>query len=126
MNNNYLVRISDEKLALLLQAKGAVLIEGPKWCGKTSSAQQKAKSVLYMQDPDTSKANILTAKTKPSLLLEGETPRLIDEWQVTPELWNAVRFAVDKRQQTGQFILTGSVIQQEQTICTQGPAELHG
>ncbi|MCL2868782.1 MAG: DUF4143 domain-containing protein [Candidatus Bathyarchaeota archaeon] len=110
MNDNYLVRVSDEKLALLLQAKGAVLIEGPKWCGKTSSAQKKAKSVLYMQDPDTSKANILTAKAKPSLLLEGETPRLIDEWQVAPEIWNAVRFAVDKRQQNGQFILTGSVI----------------
>jgi predicted AAA+ superfamily ATPase len=110
MNNTYLARVSDEKLALLLQAKGAVLIEGPKWCGKTSSAQEKAKSVLYMQDPDTSKANILTAKTKPSLLLEGKTPRLLDEWQVAPELWNAVRFAVDKRRQNGQFILTGSVI----------------
>jgi hypothetical protein len=68
MTSNYLVRISDEKLSLLLQAKGAVLIEGPKWCGKTSSAEKKAKSVLYMQDPDTSKANILMAKTKPSLL----------------------------------------------------------
>jgi predicted AAA+ superfamily ATPase len=110
VNSNYLVRISDEKLSLLLQSKGAVLIEGPKWCGKTSSAEKKAKSVLYMQDPDTSKANILMAKTKPSLLLEGETPRLLDEWQVAPELWNAVRFAVDKRHQNGQFILTGSVI----------------
>jgi predicted AAA+ superfamily ATPase len=110
MNDNYLTRISDDRLSLLLQAKGAVLIEGPKWCGKTSSAEKKAKSVLYMQDPDTSKANILMAKTKPSLLLEGETPRLLDEWQVAPELWNAVRFAVDKRHQNGQFILTGSVI----------------
>jgi predicted AAA+ superfamily ATPase len=110
MTDNYLARISDEKLSLLLQAKGAVLIEGPKWCGKTSSAQERAKSVLYMQDPDTSKANILIAKTKPSLLLEGETPRLLDEWQVAPELWNAVRFAVDKRHEFGQFILTGSVI----------------
>ncbi|MCL2360009.1 DUF4143 domain-containing protein [Candidatus Bathycorpusculum sp.] len=110
MNDNYLTRISDDRLSLLLQAKGAVLIEGPKWCGKTSSAEKKAKSVLYMQDPDTSKANILMAKTKPSLLLEGETPRLLDEWQVAPELWNAVRFAVDKRHQKGQFILTGSVI----------------
>ncbi|MDR0460933.1 MAG: DUF4143 domain-containing protein [Nitrososphaerota archaeon] len=110
MNNTYLTRVSDEKLALLLQAKGAVLIEGPKWCGKTSSAQEKAKSVLYMQDPDTSKANMLTAKTKPSLLLEGKTPRLLDEWQMAPELWNAVRFAVDNRRQNGQFILTGSVV----------------
>ena len=86
------------------------MIEGPKWCGKTSSAEEVAKSVLYMQDPDTSKANILTAKTKPSLLLEGEAPRLLDEWQVAPELWNAVRFAVDRRRLNGQFILTGSVI----------------
>ncbi|MCL1803633.1 MAG: DUF4143 domain-containing protein [Eubacteriaceae bacterium] len=110
MVKNYLARISDEKLSLLLQAKGAVLIEGPKWCGKTSSAAELAQSVLYMQDPDTSKAHILTAKTKPSLLLEGKTPRLLDEWQVAPELWNAVRFAVDRRRLNGQFILTGSVI----------------
>ncbi|MCL2024687.1 MAG: DUF4143 domain-containing protein [Coriobacteriia bacterium] len=110
MNNDYLKRISDEKLALLLRAKGAVLIEGPKWCGKTRSAEELAESVLYMQDPDTSKENILTAQVKPSLLLEGKTPRLLDEWQVAPELWNAVRFAVDKRRAKGQFILTGSVV----------------
>jgi len=110
MNPDYLKRISDEKLNLLLCAKGAVLIEGPKWCGKTSSAEEFAGSVLYMQDADNSKMNILTAQTKPSLLLEGETPRLLDEWQVAPELWNAVRFTVDKRRKTGQFILTGSVI----------------
>ncbi|MCL2606413.1 MAG: DUF4143 domain-containing protein [Coriobacteriia bacterium] len=110
MSKEYLKRISDSKLKLLLQAKGAVLIEGPKWCGKTSSAEELASSVLYMQDPDTSKANVLTAKTKPSLLLEGEAPRLLDEWQVAPELWNAVRFAVDKRRTNGQFILTGSVV----------------
>ena len=109
MINNYIKRISDEKLELLLQAKGAVLIEGPKWCGKTSSAEEIAKSVLFMQDPDTYEENMLKIKTKPSLLLEGETPRLLDEWQVAPVLWNAVRFAVDKRQKTGQFILTGSV-----------------
>lgn len=109
MTDDYLARISDEKLALLLQAKGAVLIEGSKWCGKTSSAERKAKSVLYMQDTDTSKANILITKTKPSLLLEGKTPRLLDEWQIAPELWNAVRFAVDKHHQKGQFILTSSV-----------------
>ena len=110
MKNKYIKRVSDEKLRLLLQAKGAVLVEGPKWCGKTRSAEEMAKSVLYMQDPDTSKANILTAKTKPSLLLDGKTPRLLDEWQVAPELWNAVRFAVDRRHANGQFILTGSVI----------------
>ena len=110
MNPDYIKRLSDEKLKLLLRAKGAVLIEGPKWCGKTSSAEEVAGSVLYMQDADNSKTNILTAQTKPSLLLEGETPRLLDEWQVAPELWNAVRFAVDRRRKNGQFILTGSVI----------------
>ena len=106
----YLPRIADAKLALALEAMGAVLIEGPKWCGKTSTAENVAKSVLYMQDPDTFDENMLKAKTKPSLLLEGKTPRLLDEWQVAPVLWNAVRFAVDKRQKTGQFIMTGSVV----------------
>ena len=101
MSNKYLNRISDKKLKLLLEAKGTVLIECPKWCEKTSSAEEVAKSVLYMQAPDTSKANILTAQTKPSLLLEGKTPRLLDEWQVATDLWNAVRFAVDKRRAKG-------------------------
>ena len=110
MISKYLPRIADAKLALALKAMGAVLIEGPKWCGKTSTAENIAKSVLYMQDPDTFDENMLKAKTKPSLLLEGETPRLLGEWQVAPVLWNAVRFAVDKRRATGQFILTGSVI----------------
>ena len=110
MTSNYLTRISDEKLKLYLRAKGAVLIEGPKWCGKTSSAEELAGSVLYMQDPDKAAMNKVTAQSKPSLLLEGKTPRLLDEWQVAPELWNAVRFAVDKRRAAGQFILTGSVI----------------
>ena len=110
MSTEYIRRISDDKLKFLLKAKGAVLIEGPKWCGKTRSAEEIAKSALYMQDPDTSKENILMAKNKPSLLLDGETPRLLDEWQVAPELWNAVRFAIDRRRKNGQFILTGSVI----------------
>ena len=110
MINKYLPRIADAKLEIALQAMGAVLIEGPKWCGKTSTAEYVSKSVLYMQDPDSAEENMLKAKTKPSLLLEGDTPRLLDEWQVAPVLWNAVRFAVDKRQKTGQFILTGSVV----------------
>ena len=110
MERKYLRRIADRVLDTALEASGAVLIEGPKWCGKTRSAEEMAKSILYMQNPDTSKANILTAKTKPSLLLDGETPRLLDEWQVAPELWNAVRFAVDQRRANGQFILTGSVV----------------
>ena len=108
--NDYMERISDEKLRLLLKAKGAVLIEGPKWCGKTRSAEKHANSVLFMQDPDMQEQHIDTAKTKPSILLRGETPRLIDEWQDAPILWNAVRHEVDKRGKRGQFILTGSVI----------------
>ena len=72
MSDKYLNRISDKKLKMLLEAKGAVLIEGPKWCGKTSSAEEVAKSVLYMKDPDTSKANILTAQTKPSYCLRAK------------------------------------------------------
>ena len=110
MKSDYVPRIADTNLALSLEAMGAVLIEGPKWCGKTRTAEHIAKSVLYLQDPDTFEENMLKAKTKPSLLLQGATPRLLDEWQVAPVLWNAVRFAVDKRQETGQFILTGSVV----------------
>ena len=110
MNDMYFQRIADAKLTLALEAMGAVLIEGPKWCGKTSTAEHIARSVLYLQDADMLEENMLKAKTKPSLLLEGETPRLLDEWQVAPVLWNAVRHAVDKRQKTGQFILTGSVV----------------
>ena len=113
MSDKYLPRIADEKLKLKLAASGAVLIVGPKWCGKTRTAEEISKSVLYMQDPDHAEAYRLLADTKPSKLLEGETPRLIDEWQTAPVLWNAVRFAVDKRRARGQFILTGSVVPPE-------------
>ena len=104
----YLGRIVDNELKLRLEAFGATLIVGPKWCGKTTTAEQQAKSVLRMQDPDMREAYLATAKTKPSLLLKGETPRLIDEWQEAPVLWDAVRTAVDDRQEEGLFILTGS------------------
>ena len=110
MEDKYYPRISDEKLKLLLASSGAVLIVGPKWCGKTRSAEEIAKSALYLQDPDHTAEYQLIADTKPSKLLEGETPRLLDEWQTAPVLWNAVRFAVDKRRKRNQFILTGSVI----------------
>jgi len=110
MCDKYLPRIADERLKLGLATSGAVLIVGPKWCGKTRTAEEMAKSVLYMQDPDHSVAYRLLADTKPSKLLEGKTPRLVDEWQTAPVLWNAVRFAVDKRRARGQFILTGSVV----------------
>ena len=87
---------------------GATLIVGPKWCGKTTTAEQKANSVLKLNDPDMRETYIKTAQTKPSNLLKGATPRLIDEWQEAPELWDAVRTSVDDLHQTGLYILTGS------------------
>jgi predicted AAA+ superfamily ATPase len=105
---NYIPRTSDTLLKRLLESTGAVLVEGAKWCGKTQSSLQAAKSVVYMQDPDEGPGYLAMADTKPSLLLEGESPLLLDEWQVAPVLWDAVRFAVDKRGLMGQFILTGS------------------
>lgn len=110
IEKSYLSRLCDTELQLALQSSGAVLIEGAKWCGKTSTASNVSSSVLYMQDPDSAVANKALADTKPSLLLKGETPRLIDEWQVTPVLWDAIRFEVDKRAELGQFILTGSAV----------------
>ena len=108
--NQYLSRICDSELQNALAAMGAVLIEGAKWCGKTSTAVNVAKSTLFMQDPDNARSYQQMADTKPSLLLQGENPRLIDEWQMSPVLWDAVRYEVDKRGQTGQFILTGSAV----------------
>lgn len=105
---SYLPRITDQTLREYLEAFGAVLIEGPKWCGKTTTAEQQAKSELKLQNPDTRDGYLATAATCPSLLLDGATPRLIDEWQDAPTLWDAVRTAVDERQKVGQFILTGS------------------
>jgi predicted AAA+ superfamily ATPase len=110
MHKEYLSRIADKTLSKALAATGAVLIEGPKWCGKTRTALQKAKSVLSMQDPDEYANNMRIAETKPSLLLDGDVPRLLDEWQTAPVLWDAVRFMVDKRGEKGQFILTGSAV----------------
>ncbi|MDO5446929.1 MAG: DUF4143 domain-containing protein [Prevotellaceae bacterium] len=105
---SYLHRVADNQLAERLEAFGAVLIEGPKWCGKTTTAEQMSKSVIRMQDPDMREEYAATAASKPSLLLIGDTPRLVDEWQDAPVLWDAVRTMVDKRQLPGQFILTGS------------------
>ena len=107
---SYLHRIADDELSLRLEAFGAVLIEGPKWCGKTTTAEQMSKSVIKMQDVEMQEEYVATAASKPSLLLMGETPRLIDEWQDAPVLWDAVRNLVDTRQVPGQFILTGSTI----------------
>jgi len=106
--SNYISRISDKLLGILLESSWAVLVEGAKWCGKTQSSLQVAKSAVYLQDPDEGPGYLAMADTKPSLLLEGETPLLLDEWQMAPVIWDAVRFAVDKRALMGQFILTGS------------------
>jgi predicted AAA+ superfamily ATPase len=106
----YRPRIVDKLLVEALEASGAVWIQGPKWCGKTWTALQASKSSLMMQDPDESANYLQQAAVKPSLLLAGESPRLLDEWQTAPVLWDAVRFAVDKRGEAGQFILTGSTM----------------
>jgi len=106
----YKARIADEILKKRLQGKGAVLIEGPKWCGKTTTAEQVAGSILYMADPEKEEQNLTMAEINPKRLLKGEIPRLIDEWQIAPKLWDAVRFEVDHRDEFGQFILTGSSV----------------
>lgn len=106
----YKARIADKILQRKLAGKGAVLIEGPKWCGKTTTAEQAAKSTLYMSDPENEKQNLALVDINPKLLLHGDTPRLIDEWQIAPRLWDAVRYEVDHRDKEGQFILTGSAV----------------
>lgn len=106
----YLPRVWDELLAFHLRSKGAVLVEGPKWCGKTTTCVQQAHSILYMQAPDLREQNMRMAELSPQLLLDGDTPRLIDEWQDAPSLWDAIRFEVDRRDEFGQFILTGSSV----------------
>ena len=107
---SYVPRVLDTELHMALESTGAVLIEGPKWCGKTKTATQAAASSIYMQDPDQARAYRAMADVQPSLLLEGATPHLIDEWQMAPVLWDAVRHAVDQRGIPGQFILTGSAV----------------
>ena len=105
---HYMKRIIDKEIKEKLSVSGALLIKGPKWCGKTTSAMQIAKSVLEMQNPDLQENYLELVNMKPSLLLEGEKPRLIDEWQIAPKIWNAVRYSVDKISKPSQYILTGS------------------
>lgn len=108
--SSYKPRIADSLLERKLRGKGAVVVEGPKWCGKTTTAEQLAKSVLYMSKPEDLKSNLLMADIDPAGLLEGETPRLLDEWQIAPSLWDAIRFEIDHRGGVGHFILTGSAV----------------
>ena len=109
-NKEYKPRVLDSLLNRKLRGKGAVLIEGAKWCGKTSTAEQQARSVIYMSEPKRREQYQLFVDTEPDLILNGATPRLIDEWQLTPKLWDQIRFEVDHRNGLGQFILTGSAV----------------
>lgn len=110
VEKKYLPRISDKILQSKLESSGAVLVEGAKWCGKTTTAHHASNSAIYLQDPDNAASYRALADTKPSLLLKGEKPRLLDEWQTAPVLWDAVRFDVDRSGNIGQYILTGSAV----------------
>lgn len=107
---DYKPRIADKILTRKLKGFGAVLIQGPKWCGKTTTAEQQAQSVIYMDDPEAMEQNLELANLSPKKLLLGANPRLIDEWQLAPQLWDAIRFDTDHREGTGHFILTGSAV----------------
>lgn len=106
----YRPRIADKMLSRRLMGVGAVLIQGPKWCGKTTTAEQQAKSIVYLDDPEYMEQNVEMANLSPKKLLVGETPRLIDEWQLAPQLWDAARFEIDHRNEEGLFIFTGSAV----------------
>ncbi|MDE5901834.1 MAG: DUF4143 domain-containing protein, partial [Muribaculaceae bacterium] len=106
----YRPRIADRLLQRKLMGKGAVLLEGAKWCGKTTTAEQICNSVLYMSDPANRQQYLQMANINPAILLRGEKPRLIDEWQVAPRLWDAVRFEADHSGSLGLFVLTGSSV----------------
>jgi len=108
--NEYKKRIADELLKRKLAGKGAVLIEGPKWCGKTTTAEQVAGSIIYLDDPQQIKENKIKADIAPLELLAGATPRLLDEWQIAPQLWDSIRYEADHRSGYGHFILTGSSV----------------
>lgn len=120
----YFDRLGDNELKLALETSGAVLIEGPKWCGKTSTALMASRSVIYMQNPDFSMSYLEVANHQPSILLRGEVPRLIDEWQMAPVLWDAVRFEVDQRAELGQFILTGSAVPTDNATAHSGTGRI--
>ena len=120
----YKSRIVDRQVEKYLSAFGAVCIEGPKWCGKTWTSAYHSKSEIYIGDPAGNFQNRQLAELSPSLVLEGETPRLIDEWQEVPPLWDAVRYKVDQRPQKGQFILTGSATPNHQGILHSGAGRI--
>ncbi len=122
--SKYIPRLIDKSLKKELEAFGAVLITGPKWCGKTTSGLRHSKSALFLQDPDNRSQNLEMASLSPSLLLEGEKPRLLDEWQDAPSLWDAVRHSVDRLGETGLYILTGSVMVDESKLAHSGTGRI--
>ena len=123
--SGYRPRLADAELSDALRAFGAVLITGPKWSGKTTTASRIAASVLKLQDPDTKERNLALARLKPSMLLKGDNPRLIDEWQEAPQLWDAVRMDVDERGERGLYILTGSVNADESAVGHSGTGRIY-
>ena len=125
MSEIYYERILDETIEKRLKMVGAIVIEGPKWCGKTTTAKQHAKSIIQLQDPDNRQNYLELAEIMPSKLLEGETPRLIDEWQVAPVLWDAVRTKIDNTPGYGQFILTGSTSVDDNEIMHTGTGRVN-
>jgi len=122
--SGYRPRLIDSELKDELEAFGAVLIVGPKWCGKTTTASQVSKSILRMQDPDTLERNMALARLKPSELLIGDNPRLIDEWQTAPQLWDSIRLSVDLRDEPGLYILTGSTTVDKEMISHSGTGRI--
>jgi predicted AAA+ superfamily ATPase len=125
VDNSYLKRTIDACLKERLESAGAVLIQGAKWCGKTRTAEEHSESIFYLQDPSDDKRNMRLAKQEPLKVLLGKTPRLIDEWQLVPSLWDAVRFEVDRRRgEVGQFILTGSTTIPEEDIMHSGAGRI--
>ncbi len=121
----YIKRLIDKDLERYLNIMGAVSIVGPKWCGKTTTAEQFAKSILRLQDPDNRASYLQLADIQPSKLLEGKKPRLLDEWQLAPVLWDAVRTSVDKLDGKGHYILTGSTVVNEEEIMHSGAGRIH-
>ena len=106
----YRKRILDDLIARRSQTAGAILVEGIKWCGKTTTCEQAVKSVIYLDEPEKREHNLLMAKIRPSEILDGATPRLVDEWQQAPQLWDAIRYRVDHAEKRGLFLLTGSAV----------------
>ncbi len=121
---HYRMRLIDKKISEMLQVFGAVCLEGPKWCGKTWASLNHANSVVYMGDPSNNFQNRTSAELSPDLVLSGDYPRLIDEWQEVPPLWDAVRFRVDQEAKKGMYILTGSATPAHKGILHSGAGRI--